>query len=77
MMLYRLTISLYIRIGGPSFCSGDQRSDPITIKRSNTHGWGALMAKATNHDSDFRPEQLVLFGAAIVVLLIFAWTYLH
>lgn len=35
------------------------------------------MAKATDHDSDFRPEQLVLFGAAIIVLLIFAWTYLH
>ena len=77
MTWHRLTISLYVSIAGLSFGSGDQRSGPITIKRFNTHGWGPLMAKATDHDSDFRPEQLVLFGAAIIILLIFAWTYLH
>ena len=30
-----------------------------------------------NHHSDFDPNHLALYGAAAVVLLVFAWTYVH
>jgi hypothetical protein len=33
------------------------------------------MAQPTNPRSDFGPGQLVLIGAATIVLLVFAWTY--
>jgi hypothetical protein len=34
------------------------------------------MTAPTDHQSDFRAEQLILFGAATIVLLVFALTYL-
>ena len=30
-----------------------------------------------DHHSDYGPAQLTLFGAAAIVLLVFAWTYAH
>jgi len=33
------------------------------------------MAQPTNQRSDFGAGQLVLIGAATIVLLVFAWTY--
>jgi hypothetical protein len=30
-----------------------------------------------DHHSDYRPAQLALFVAAAIVLLVFAWTYVH
>jgi hypothetical protein len=29
------------------------------------------------HHSDYGPAQLALYGAAAIVLLVFAWTYVH
>ena len=33
------------------------------------------MAQSTNQRFDFGAGQLVLFGVAAIVLLVFAWTY--
>jgi hypothetical protein len=33
------------------------------------------MTSRNDHHSDYEPEQLLLFGAAAGVLLIFAWTF--
>ena len=30
-----------------------------------------------DHHSDYGPAQLVLYGAAALVLVAFAWTYVH
>ena len=37
------------------------------------------MSVQNNRDlhSDYEPAQLVLYGAAAIVLLIFAWAYVH
>jgi hypothetical protein len=35
------------------------------------------MTSRNDHRSDYEPNQLVLFGAAAVVLLVFAWTFVH
>ena len=33
------------------------------------------MTLQTKHHSDYDPAQLVLYGAAAVVLLVYAWTF--
>lgn len=33
------------------------------------------MTVRTGHQSDYDPAQLVLYGAAAVVLLVYAWTF--
>jgi hypothetical protein len=33
------------------------------------------MTNRNDHHSDYAPEQLLLFAAAAVVLLVFAWTF--
>jgi hypothetical protein len=38
-------------------------------------GWRLSMEKQNGFDSDFRADQLVLYGAATIVLLILAWTF--
>jgi hypothetical protein len=40
-----------------------------------TGGWA--MSISDHHHSDFEAGQLVLFGAAAIVLLVFAWTFVH
>ena len=35
------------------------------------------MTVRKDHHSDYGPSQLVLFGAAAVVLLVFAWVVIH
>ena len=30
-----------------------------------------------DYHSDYDPAQLVLYGAAAIVLLVFAWTFVH
>jgi len=37
-------------------------------------GGEASMTAQTDHHSDFDPARLVLYGAAAVVLLVYAWT---
>jgi hypothetical protein len=38
-------------------------------------GGDAPMTIRTDHHSDFDPAQLVLYGAAAAVLLVYAWTF--
>jgi hypothetical protein len=47
-------------------------TEPI---RSMSFGWGPPMTVQNDqdHHSDYGPAQLALFGAAAVVLFIFAW----
>ena len=40
-------------------------------------GWGQPMTNPTEHGSDFKAEQLVLFGVAAIALLVFAFTYVY
>ena len=35
------------------------------------------MTARNGHHSDYEPNQLVLFGVAVIVLLVFTWTYVH
>jgi hypothetical protein len=35
------------------------------------------MTTRNDHHSDYGPSQLVLFGMAAIVLLVFTWTYVH
>jgi hypothetical protein len=35
------------------------------------------MTTRNDHHSDYGPSQLVLFGMAVFVLLVFTWTYVH
>ena len=37
-------------------------------------GGDASMTIRTDHHSDFDPAQLVLYGAAAIVLVVYAWT---
>jgi hypothetical protein len=36
-----------------------------------------MTVQNSDYHSDYGPAQLVLYGAAAVVLLVFAWTYVH
>jgi hypothetical protein len=38
-------------------------------------GGEVSMTVRTDHQSDYDPAQLVLYGAAAVVLLVYAWTF--
>jgi len=35
------------------------------------------MTARNDHHSDYGLSQLVLFGVAVIVLLVFTWTYVH
>jgi len=38
---------------------------------------GGDLTTSSDHHSDFEARQLVLFGVAIIVLLVFAWTFVR
>ena len=38
---------------------------------------GTVVAKSPDYRPDFRAGQLVLFGVAALVILLFVWTYVH
>ena len=40
-------------------------------------GGEASMTVRTDHHSDYDPAQLVLYGAAAIVLLVYAWTFVY
>ena len=35
------------------------------------------MTIQNDHHSDFEPGHLALYGVAIIVLLVFVWTFIH
>jgi hypothetical protein len=47
------------------------------IRLEKSFGWGPPMSVRNDHDHqfDYDPSHLVLYGAAAVVLLVFAWTF--
>ena len=50
--------------------------DPAFRRLSSFYiGWGPPMT--IRGHSSFEPRQLVLFGVAAIVLLVFTWTYVH
>jgi len=50
-------------------------SQRIVPDRRCPLGGEVSMTVRTDHQSDYDPAQLVLYGAAAVVLLVYAWTF--
>ena len=56
---------------------GSRRSIRDDDANIPSFGWGPPMTTRSDHHSDYGPSQLVLFGMAVFVLLVFTWTYVH